>query len=888
MELTHLQCDHQTEPKGLTASPCFSWKLISGKTGTNQAAYRLRILADGRLVYDSGRVDSSRSIEVRASDFFPVPQTQYTWEVHAWDNHGDTAQAQSTFESGIGQWRAKWIEAALTHASYQTTRDDYLMPVTVLRREFTPKQTVVRARVYATAHGAYQLQFNGQTPDTRRLPPEYTAYQGLLCYQIYDITALLRAGANTCTVMLADGWWAGRIGMSGECGQHGMTRALLLQIELTYADGSRETIVSDESFRCTQDGMIRYADIFIGEKQDAGYRKRLGDYTQAGYDDSGWGGVTVREYGYDTLQPQLGDGVYPFAKIAPKEILYTSKGETVVDFGQNFAGYVRLRLHETAGTEVKLEHSETLDANGNYLNNILGNNKDQTDVYICGGEAEELFEPVFTFHGFRYVRVSGVRNLKPEDMEGVAISSRMEKLIDFSCSNGMLNQLHSNALWSQYANMLSIPTDCPQRERAGWCGDIQVYAPTAAFHQDVDAFLSRWMKSVKIEQFADGQIPNVVPYSPSYRALMNRVFRSDCSTGWAEACIVVPYTLYKVYGNQEILKEYYPVMKRWMQYAQSRAENGSPEQFERQAHKTPRQIENNRYLWNTDWHFGDWMIPSISSKGPRGGVDGARITKELIASIYYGYSAGLMAQIAQILGNSADAAYYTALNERIRTAVSETYIAEDGSITPELQGCYVCALWYGMVPEEKTPQVVAHLKKLIEKNGGCLDTGFLATPVLLDVLMKYGEKDLAYRILYQENCPSWFYEIKKGATTIWESWTGIKPDGEVGQLSYNHYAFGSVCDWIYRTIGGIRCEEPGYRRFTIRPDPDDTLRWAVCRYESVYGTIVSDWRREAGQFTLRAEIPCNTAAQVVMPDGSRYEVGAGSYTFVCRDAAEDS
>lgn len=398
----------------------------------------------------------------------------------------------------------------------------------------------------------------------------------------------------------------------------------------------------------------------------------------------------------------------------------------------------------------------------------------------------------------------------------------------------------------------------------------------------MNAFLSRWLENMEAEQQSDGQIPCVIPYSTSYQNVLRMQGKGEscCSAGWSEACIIVPYTMYMMYGDFGVLEKHYPMMKKWMAYVQYRAENYNPKDFEKRKHKSPREIENHRFLWNTGWHYGDWMIPSIS-KGAMGGVKGAKKTKDIIASIYYAYSAKLMSIIADVLNKNDDYQVYADLYKKIKTAIAETYISDDGKITPDLQGCYVCALWYGVVPEDKLPKVTARLKYLIEQNGYRLDTGFLATPVLLDVLMKYDMKDIAYRLLYQEECPSWLYEIKKGATTIWESWNGIKPDGKVGNLSYNHYAFGSVYDWIYRNVAGIRSLSPGYQKILIKPEPDETLTMAKSSYKSVYGKIESDWKKENGLFQLQVKIPCNTSAIVVLPDGRQYETGSGIYKYSC-------
>ncbi len=898
LTVTGLKCNHEKAPLGITGAPVFSWQLFSDTPNTLQNAYQLIIDIENQSVYDSGRIFSSQSIEVVLDNFQVVEKQVYHWKVIVWDNHGQKAESTDYFESAPAKLSAKWIEPTIASVKYEKPiplmmsmalkskpklpPDERLLPVSLLRKEFEVKPGLTKARAYVTAHGIYSIQFNGNAPDKRLLAPEFTAYQKYLCYQTYDITSMLVVGNNACGVMLADGWWAGRIGIGGESNQYGMSRALLLEIELTYSDNTKTTIISDEKFKCSSDGPIRYSDIFIGEKQDHNYTQTIEKFSKAGFDAHDWKPVTLIDYGDSNLVAQIGGPVERYKEIKPTQILHTPKGENVVDFGQNFAGFIRLKVSAPKGTIIKLEHGEVLDKNGDYLNNIIGVNKDQTDIFICSGEKEELFEPQFTFHGFRYVKVSGISNFKLEDFCGIAISSRMENLSYFRCSNELVNKLYSNVRWSQCSNMISIPTDCPQRERAGWTADIQVFAPTAAYNQDMTAFLERWLDSMEAEQLSDGQIPCVVPFSISYQnSLKLQSKEGCCSAGWSEACIIVPYTIYKMYGNFNILKKYYPMMKRWMNYVTYRAENFNPDNFEKKKNKSPAEIENHKYLWNTGWHYGDWMIPSIS-KGMMGSVKGAKATKEFIASVYYAYSAEMMSEISKIICDEESAVKYHTLNLRIKKAISDTYISESGVINPDLQGCYVCALWYDIVPENAVDKVVQRLKQLIEDNHFCLDTGFLSTPILLDVLTKYGMQDTVYKILYQENCPSWFYEIKKGATTIWESWDGIKPDGKTGNLSYNHYALGCVFDWIYRNVAGIQNQSAGFKKSLIKPIPDESMTWAQSSFKSMYGEISSSWKKENEIFQLEVKIPCNTTCTVILPNGEQHAIGSGTYNFVCR------
>ena len=895
LEIIDLKCNHQKRPFGITGMPVFSWKILSTEENTFQQAFQLKIYHSDQLVYDSGRVETRQLVEIAPEGFSVKSSQEYVWKIQVWDNHKDVALEQDCFEAAPERFDAKWIEPSIPGVKYEKPiniiasivlkakpklpPEERLLPVTLLRKEFTVKVGLVKARAYATARGTYGIQFNGKTPDERMLAPEFTAYHKYLCYQTYDITRLLQTGKNACGVMLADGWWAGRIGMGGECGQYGLSRAFLLQVELTYEDGTQETVISDENFRCSADGTIRYSDIFIGEKQDHNYQEKVEGYSLPGFMDHSWSGVSIANYGYDNLRPQIGEPVMKIKEIKPIKLLRTPKGENVIDFGQNFAGFVRFQVNAPKGTVIRLEHSEVLDEQGNYLNNIIGVNKDQTDIFVCAGTGNEVFEPQFTFHGFRYVRVTGMEHINLNDICGIAISSAMENLAEFECSNEMVNKLCSNTRWSQYSNMISIPTDCPQRERAGWTADIQVFAPTASYHQDMNMFLTRWIENVAAEQFEDGQIPIVVPYSYSYQYLATKFFKSDSAAGWSEACIVIPYTLYKMYGNKTILEQHYSMMTRWMDYVQNQAANFHSKIFEKKKKKSPQEIENHKFIWDTKSYYGDWLAPSVSKKG---GAAGAKITREITATYYYAYSATLMSEIATVLGREEESLKYIQLREKIMKAIDEIYFDQEGHINPDLQGSYVLALGLDLVPKDKVSQAVGRLKQLIERNEYRLDTGFLSTPLLLDVLMKYGLKDEAYRILYQEKSPSWFYEIKNGATTIWETWSNITPEGKVSNDSYNHYALGCVCDWIYRNISGIQNQSVGYQKIRIEPQPDETMSWAKSSYKSIYGLIESSWKKQDNKFLLHVKIPCNTSATVVLPDGKQHEVGSGSYEFVCK------
>ena len=891
MKICRLRCNYDKEPKGISGIPQFSWVIESKEQGTFQTALQLVIFDGEREVYDSGKVETKQSLAFEPKGLVLAPETVYRWRVTVWDNHGNEAAAESVFETAKAGWTAKWIEPANGGIGYERaismvqafvfrmkpkgSPEERLMPITFMRKEFAVKPDLKSARVYATAHGIYEFEVNGTSVNKGSFDPQYSSYDQVLFYQTYDITDQLTEGKNACGVMLFDGWYGGRCGMGGECRQYGDNRGFLMEITLEYEDGQKETVLSDESFHWTDQGDIRYSDIFIGEMLDHRLLANTEGFSKAGFrEDGSWSPVVVRDYGYRELAPQVGPGVHQVMEFQAK-LIRTPKGEQVLDFGQNIAGYVRAKLRQPAGTKVKLEHAEVLSKEGNYFSNIMGINKDQTDYYICAGTGEEIFEPHYTFHGFRYVKVTGIEKVDPKDFTAINISSDMEELGQFACSNKDLNQLYSNSRFSQYANMISLPTDCPQREKAGWTGDIQVYGPTASYHQNMDPFLTRWLASVRAEQTTEGEIPSIIPYSQSYRTIMEGMFHARGSCGWSDCCIIVPYTLYQMYGDTAVLKENYDTMKRWVAYMEKEASTKNFKTFEKKKNKTASEIENRKYLWDTGFHFGDWLVPSLKGKD----LNLAKKNEPVFSSIYYAYSTGLLAEIARVLGDQEAAEKYQRLHDRICKAFDETYIREDGYIAVNTQGVYICALYYGTIAKEKRAGACGFLRKLIEANGCRLDTGFLATPILLDTLMENGMKDLAEKILYQEECPSWMYEIRKGATTIWESWTGIRPDGKVEAMSFNHYAFGCVSTFLHQHIVGIRSLAPGYEKILIKPDFSAAVENAEGSFLSMYGRISCKWEKKDGETEMQLEIPCNTTALVELPDGSTSTVESGSYVF---------
>jgi alpha-L-rhamnosidase len=834
----------------------------------------------GGIVWDSGTVTLGDSVLVGYSGPALRSRERYSWTVAVRDDQGNEAasEEEAWFEMGLldiaDRW-ARWIEPEQENATRESKlpffdtikpappdfkrADGVLKPCQLLRREFHVSAPVRKARLWATAHGLYSLELNGRRLGDQELAPEATAYGQYLQYQTYDIGDSLVLGTNTVGIVLADGWWAGRVGLPGESCHYGDRLAAWLQVEIEQVDGSVQRWGSDGGFRSSI-GPWDWADLSIGESYDA--RREHEGWTQAGFDDDAWRAVRVLDLDTHNFRAQYGEPVRALMELPAVKVLVTPRGETVVDFGQVVAGRVRMAVQGPAGTLVTLEHTEVLGEDGNYRYNIIGRNKDQRDSYVLKGEGEEVFEPRFTYHGFRYLRVTGYPGqVGPDRFTAVVLGSDLESTGDFACSDPRINQLQSNIVWSQRGNMVSIPTDA------------QIYAPTACFNADMAAFSTRWLRNVAQEQCPDGQVPMVVPYWSSYRGSAGG---SDSSAGWGEVCIVVPWTLFERYGDIGVLEENWPTMTRWVEYCRRSAEEGRPEGWDAMS---PERKDRQKYLWNTGFHFGDWMLPSVLEKSGGDPMQTAFATKELVATCLFAWSCELMARIALQLGKQAEAERYSSLNGRIRKAFAEEYLADDGRLAADYQGIYVLALKMRMVPEDSRERVLGHLAGKIEANGYCLDTGFVSMPFLLDVLCDGGRSDVAYRLLLQTECPSWLYEVERGATFIWEAWNAIAPDGKVGQFSFNHYSFGCVGDWMYRHIAGLRAVEPGYRHSIVAPDLRAPFAWARASLETPYGLLACSWKKEGASGWIEAMVPPNASATVHLPDGLQIEVRSGVHRF---------
>ena len=736
-----------------------------------------------------------------------------------------------------------------------------------LRKPFVAAQPVQRAILYASALGLYQLHLNGKRVGDYVLAPEWTDYRKRSRYQAYDVTGLVRRGENALGALLANGWYSGHIGNGGNQ-FYGKVPVLLAQLEVTYRDGTTERVVTDGSWK-THPSPILATDFMLGEDYDA--RLELAGWDQPGLDQSAWSPATVRAEPPRPLDGQVMEPVRQVAELRSKALKEVKSGAWVFDLGQNLVGVVQLKVRAPAGTRITLRHAEVLNPDGTlYTTNLRS--ATSIDHYTCSGAGLEVWQPAFTFHGFRYVEVSGLP-AKPglDTVTGIALGSDIPHTGSFSCSDPRINQLQSNIWWGQRGNYLSIPTDCPQRdERLGWMGDAQVFIRTATCNADVAAFFTKWLVDVDDGQTPDGAFSDVNPNT------------MGCGNvpAWADAGVICPWTIYRVYGDRRILERHLPAMTKWVEWCRT--------------HSTGLIRDKDR---GND--YGDWL--SIGADTP----------KDLIGTAYFAYSTHLLAWSYQAVGKTAEAAKYEQLFQDIKAAFTKRYVAADGRIHGNTQCVYVMALKFDLLPEELRAKAAQYLEEDIKAKGWHLSTGFVGVSYLLPTLTKADKLDAAYRLLMQDSFPSWLFSVKHGATTIWERWDGWTPDKgfqDPGMNSFNHYSLGSVGEWLYDTVAGIGLDpvQPGFRHAIIRPRPGGGLTSASGYVGSIRGRIESSWTLKNGKLTLRVTIPANTSATVYVPtaqadavtesgspaarakgvqflraekDSAVFEVGSGTYTF---------
>lgn len=840
LQVNDLSCEYQNNPVGIDVKvPRFSWKLKSDLRGIRQKTYEIRVGTDAKailkgqaLLWQTSEIQSDQSVHIAYGGPALKSRQRYFWQVKVTDTFGNSSgwSEVNYWEMSLlepADWSAQWIEPTIPG-------DSAGQPAPMLRSKFELKKPIRTARLYITSHGLYESYINGQRVGDQFLTPGWTTYNKRLQYQTYDVTAMLKNGSNATGVILGDGWYRGWLAWENNKNVYGKNLALLFQLEVEYTDGSRETIISNDQWK-NSIGPFTRSGIYYGEAYDARLEKK--DWAQAGFDDTGWQVVRKLNTGYENLVASYAPPVKKHEIFKAIKVLKSPAGETIVDFGQNLVGWIKLKVNGRAGDIVTIHHAEVLDKYGNFYTENLRAAKQEIQYTLKGG-GEEVYEPRLSFFGFRYIKVGGYPGeLKPENIEAIAIYSAMKPAGNFSSSHPLLNQLQHNIQWGQKGNFVDVPTDCPQRdERLGWTGDAQAFSRTATFNMNVATFFSKWLKDLAADQVEDGRVPFVIP----------NVLAKDASAsaGWADASTIIPWNIYMAYGDRRILEQQYQSMSAWVAYIEKNSVND---------------------LWNKGFHFGDWLFyrPLDDNDGRAAVTD-----KYLIAQCFWAYSTQLMINTASVLGKAEDVKHYTESLKRIKDAFLTEYTTANGRLVAGTQTAYVLALNFDMLPENLRQQAADRLAQNVKDYGNHLTTGFLGTPYLCSVLTRFNYIDVGYNLLLQETYPSWLYPVKMGATTIWERWDGIKTDSTFqtpGMNSFNHYAYGAIGDWMYRTVAGLQESAPGYKEILVAPKPGGNLTNATAELMTLYGMAKSSWKIEGGKFQLTVIIPANTMAQIVLP-----------------------
>lgn len=857
VSVSDLTVEYRKDPLGVdAAAPRLSWKLNCTENSIMQTAFSVRVATDNRfstssLVWQSGKVSSAESVLQSYAGKPLRSSTRYFWQVKVWDNKGRESKWSpvSWWETGLlnkTDWKAKWIEMPADTQRYS--------PSPHFRKEFIIQKPVSNARVYVTSHGFYELHMNGKKVGDQVLTPGWTSYGKRLQYQVYDVTSQLQKGKNAIGAALGDGWYRGTLAWGNNWAIYGKRLGLLLQLIVTYSDGTEELIVTDDTWKSNRDGAIRMNDIYNGETYDA--TKRLTGWNLPAYDDSKWTPVTVANYN-DNIIASEGAPVRRIQELKPVKIFRTPGGSLVADMGQNMVGWVRLKVTGPRGTVVTLRHAEVMDKYGEFYTTNLRSAKCQL-TYTCAGSGEEIFEPRFTFMGFRYVEVSGFPGeLTADNLTGVVVHSDMPVTGTYESSSSLLNQLQHNIQWGQKGNFVDVPTDCPQRdERLGWTGDAQAFCRTAAFNMNVAGFFTKWLKDVAADQKPGGEVPDVIP------DVLNRQTATTAqpSAGWGDVAVIAPWTMYTVFGDRQFLDNQYPSMKAWVEYIRKKA--------------------GESLIWRGGSKYGDWLFyhpPVNNHTEPDGHTE-----HDFIATAFYAYSVNLLAKAAAATGRSDDARIYEELYGKIKNVFINEYVTNAGRVGTNSQTSYVLALMFDLLPSDLRQNAAKFLVEDIRSRRNHLSTGFLGTPYLCHVLTYAGYTDVAYDLLLQETYPSWLYPVKMGATTIWERWDGQKTDStfqDAGMNSFNHYAYGAIGDWMYRVSAGIETLGPGYRNLLLQPHPSKKLNFSKASFESMYGTVASGWERKDGKVIITVKIPANCTATVVLPVSDKMKVISSGKTL---------
>jgi alpha-L-rhamnosidase len=878
----NLRTEYKTNPVVDVEVPRLSWELSSDVRGQVQTAYQILVasspgmLATGQAdLWDSGKTGGNATNQVEYGGKPMKSRAVCFWKVRSWDMNGEPGEwsEPATWEIGLlskTDWKAEWIGNDLTDLGKGELY--HLPPSPFFRKEAMLKSPVKKARLYVTALGLYEFKINGERIGNDYFTPGWTDYDKRVYYNTYDVTSNLREGENAFGAVLADGWYAGYLGYALLVGNpvvrafYGDVPLLKAQIEVEYSNGEKEIIATGQAWK-TSHGPIVEADILNGETYNANLE--FGDWSNAGFDDSGWKSSTVYPGSAERkIESYPGNPVGVYTEIIPETVNLRPGGEYIFNMGQNFAGVVRLNVKGNKGDTIVLRFGEMLHPDGSLMTENLRKAR-ATDTYILKGDpGGETWMPGFTYHGFQYVEASGFRYKPPADaVTGIVLTSLTPEAGSLETDNQLVNQLYSNIVWTQRSNYFDVPTDCPQRdERQGWTGDAQAYIRSATYNNDIAAFYTKWLTDLNDAQRADNTYPIYAP-APNVRAT------DTYSPGWSEAGIICPYTIYKTYGDTRVISRFWPKMVAWMGFLETRA--------------------NGNYVFHEGSFedispkggFGDWL--SVGKKTP----------PDFLASIYFAYCAGLMKEMALAIGEKEDAGYFDDLSSKVKQAFSDYYTdgagrfrvnAEaygdgEGYVDGHLgfdghtQTAYANAIFKGMLDQENKKTAGNHLADLVKSNNGSLSTGFLGVRPLLPALSATGYSHIAYQLLLNEDYPSWLFEVVNGATTIWERWDSYtKEEGfrdNASMNSFNHYAFGSVNEWMFGNMAGIKVDQPGYRSFIVKPEiAGEGINYVKASYHSINGEIISSWKKDGSNLDLHIAVPPNTRANVFIPAAGQHQV----------------
>ncbi len=890
IQIYDLRVEGLTEPTGLgVACPRFSWKTKADTANWKQQAYQIRAISERKdlgsndsLVWDSEKVNSEQSIHVPwGGEPLQSEQTVF-WQIRVWDTAGNVSDwsqpgmFQLALLSGKN-WRAHWITVGYEEDLAKPK------PATYYRREFStkPALNIRSATAHVSARGLYELHLNGNKISNDHFTPGWTSYQHRLQFQSYDVTDALVTGKNCISSIVGDGWFRSPFTWQIRRNLYGEKTALICQLHIEYGDGSEDWVLSNTEWKCST-GPILKSEIYDGETYDA--REEISGWNQTDMDDSAWQACALaKDQKLENLIPSCSEPVRCTKTLSPQKIFTTPKGETVLDFGQNLVGWVSFKLRANAGDRIVIDHAEVLDQEGNFNTENLRQAKQRIHYTFKGHAEGECYHPHFTFMGFRYIRISEFPHEIPlSAFEAQVLHTDMQLTGEFSCSDSRINQLQSNIQWGMRGNFLDVPTDCPQRdERMGWTGDAQVFTPTACFNANVLPFFKKWLKDLSVDQRKDGSVPWVVPNVVGSDGGGTGWSDGFGSTAWADAATIIPWELYKKFGDISVLEDQYESMKAWVDYMVHHSKE--------------------RFIFDHGFHFGDWLsfaeYMNYDYAAPDYGFAGAHTDKDLIATAYFYWSTNILSQTADILNQTEDSRYYASLLPHIQDAFEKEFVTETGRLSSNTQTAYAISLHSKILPKRYRESALRRLEQDIHRLGH-LTTGFVGTPILNNTLSENGCSEAAYRLLFNDRYPSWLFPISRGATTIWERWDGIKPDGSfqtVGMNSFNHYAYGSVGDWLYSYVAGLQADihQPGFKHFSVRPCLSPMLDWVDLKFESPYGPIRIHWELVKNCFQLEVEVPPNTTASINVPNKRQqgdstfsipvsyeiHQIGSGKHTY---------